>query len=36
PGNQASLRDQTVTALSRLIPELHGRGFVIRSLPQHP
>ncbi|TIT57118.1 MAG: chitooligosaccharide deacetylase NodB, partial [Mesorhizobium sp.] len=26
----------TVTALSRLIPELHGRGFVIRSLPQHP
>ncbi|RWN61501.1 MAG: chitooligosaccharide deacetylase NodB [Mesorhizobium sp.] len=36
PGNQASLRDQTVTALSRLIPELHGRGFVIRSLAQHP
>lgn len=31
----ASLRDQTVTALSRLIPALHHRGFVIRPLPQH-
>ncbi|NRP75886.1 Peptidoglycan-N-acetylmuramic acid deacetylase PdaA [Ensifer psoraleae] len=31
----ASRRDQTVTALSRLIPALHDRGFVIRSLPQH-
>ncbi len=30
---EASLRDQTVAALSRLIPALHGRGFVIRSLP---
>lgn len=34
-GTQASLRDQTVTALSHLIPALHDRGFVIRSLPQH-
>ncbi|EHK52329.1 chitooligosaccharide deacetylase NodB [Allomesorhizobium alhagi] len=31
----AGLRDQTVTALSRLISALHDRGFVIRSLPQH-
>ncbi|HEV2900215.1 MAG TPA: chitooligosaccharide deacetylase NodB [Pseudaminobacter sp.] len=35
PDTQASLRDETVTALSRLIPALHDRGFVIRSLPQH-
>ncbi|WP_394889845.1 chitooligosaccharide deacetylase NodB [Mesorhizobium sp. AaZ16] len=35
PDSQASLRDQTVTALSHLIPALHDRGFVIRSLPQH-
>ncbi|MER9848789.1 chitooligosaccharide deacetylase NodB [Mesorhizobium sp. M0106] len=34
-GAHAGLRDQTVTALSRLIPALHERGFVIRSLPQH-
>ncbi|PVE20896.1 chitooligosaccharide deacetylase NodB [Microvirga sp. KLBC 81] len=30
----AGLRDQTVMALSRLIPALHERGFVIRPLPQ--
>lgn len=30
----ASLRDQTVAALSRIIPALHDRGFVIRSLAQ--
>ncbi|RNJ42519.1 chitooligosaccharide deacetylase NodB [Mesorhizobium erdmanii] len=35
PGTRATLRDQTVTALFRLIPALHDRGFVIRSLPQH-
>ncbi len=35
PDTQASLRDQTVTALARLIPALHDRGFVIRSLPEH-
>ncbi|MGX5844550.1 chitooligosaccharide deacetylase NodB [Mesorhizobium sp. ArgA1] len=33
PDTQAGLRDQTLTALSRLIPELHERGFAIRSLP---
>nr|CAA51773.1 nodC [Rhizobium sp.] len=31
----ASFRDQTVAALSRLIPALHDRGFIIRSLPQN-
>ncbi|NOJ50234.1 chitooligosaccharide deacetylase NodB [Bradyrhizobium archetypum] len=30
----ARVRDQTVLALSHLIPALHGRGFSIRSLPQ--
>ncbi|WP_027168884.1 chitooligosaccharide deacetylase NodB [Mesorhizobium sp. WSM3224] len=35
PGAQTGLRDQTVMALSRLIPALHERGFQIRSLPQH-
>nr|WP_210381537.1 chitooligosaccharide deacetylase NodB [Microvirga zambiensis] len=34
PGTRAGLRDQTVRALSRLIPALHDRGFEIRSLPQ--
>lgn len=29
----AGLRDQTVTAVSRLIPALLERGFQIRSLP---
>ncbi|MGX5804153.1 chitooligosaccharide deacetylase NodB [Bradyrhizobium sp. Arg314] len=33
-GAQAGLRDQTLMALSRLIPKLHERGFQIRSLPQ--
>ncbi|MGX9120684.1 chitooligosaccharide deacetylase NodB [Mesorhizobium sp. BHbsci] len=33
PDAQAGLRDQTLMALSRLIPELHERGFAIRSLP---
>ncbi len=28
------LRDQTISALCRLIPALHDRGFSIRSLPQ--
>ncbi|ADV14885.1 putative xylanase/chitin deacetylase [Mesorhizobium australicum WSM2073] len=28
-------RDQTVVALSRLIPALHDRGFTVRPLPQH-
>ncbi|ARP67358.1 MULTISPECIES: chitooligosaccharide deacetylase NodB [Mesorhizobium] len=28
-------RDQTVMALSRLIPALHDRGFTVRPLPQH-
>ncbi|MCW1754923.1 MULTISPECIES: chitooligosaccharide deacetylase NodB [Rhizobium] len=36
PGTEDSLRDQTVTALSRLIPALHERGFGICALPQHP
>ncbi|WP_027038823.1 chitooligosaccharide deacetylase NodB [Mesorhizobium ciceri] len=31
----AGLRDQTIAALSRLIPALHDRGFEIRPLPQH-
>ncbi|ACL58908.1 chitooligosaccharide deacetylase NodB [Methylobacterium nodulans] len=35
PCTHAGLRDQTVVALARLIPELHSRGFTIRSLPQH-
>ncbi|GLR46190.1 chitooligosaccharide deacetylase NodB [Mesorhizobium amorphae] len=35
PGTLAGLRDQNVTVLSRLIPALHDRGFVFRSLPQH-
>ncbi|MFB9263058.1 chitooligosaccharide deacetylase NodB [Bradyrhizobium erythrophlei] len=30
----AGLRDQTLTALSHLIPALHERGFAISSLPQ--
>ncbi|KRR06494.1 chitooligosaccharide deacetylase NodB [Bradyrhizobium jicamae] len=30
----AGLRDQTLKALSHLIPALHDRGFAIRSLPQ--
>ncbi|RAZ85618.1 chitooligosaccharide deacetylase NodB [Mesorhizobium hawassense] len=34
PGTHASQRDQTVTALCRLIPALHGLGFTIRALPQ--
>ncbi|MFB9982598.1 chitooligosaccharide deacetylase NodB [Mesorhizobium newzealandense] len=34
-GAYAYLRDQTTTALSRLIPALHDRGYEIRSLPQH-
>lgn len=34
-GPHAGLRVQTLMALSRLIPALHERGFVIRSLPQH-
>ncbi|SEI20632.1 beta-1,4-N-acetylglucosamine oligosaccharide deacetylase NodB [Rhizobium tibeticum] len=29
-----SLRDQTLTALSRIIPALHERGFAIRPLPR--
>ncbi|MPR13558.1 chitooligosaccharide deacetylase NodB [Microvirga tunisiensis] len=33
PGTDAGLRDQTVMALCRMIPSLHERGFVIRSLP---
>ncbi|MGY3622079.1 chitooligosaccharide deacetylase NodB [Bradyrhizobium sp. USDA 10063] len=33
-GTHAALRDQTVLALSILIPALHDRGFSIRSLPQ--
>ncbi|RZN23852.1 chitooligosaccharide deacetylase NodB [Bradyrhizobium sp. Leo121] len=33
-GTHAGLRDQTVLALSNLIPALHVRGFSIRSLPQ--
>ncbi|MCZ4093183.1 chitooligosaccharide deacetylase NodB [Sinorhizobium psoraleae] len=36
PGSKDSLRDQTVIALTRLIPALHERGFAISSLPQHP
>ncbi len=32
----AGLRDQTLMALSRLIPELHDCGFVISSLPLPP
>ncbi|WP_024510036.1 chitooligosaccharide deacetylase NodB [Bradyrhizobium sp. ARR65] len=32
--SDAALRDQTVSALSRLIPQLHERGFSIRSLPK--
>ncbi|AGS25437.1 chitooligosaccharide deacetylase NodB [Rhizobium etli] len=34
PGNDASLRYQTVSALSRIIPALHDRGFVISALPR--
>ncbi|RUU14289.1 chitooligosaccharide deacetylase NodB [Mesorhizobium sp. USDA-HM6] len=34
PGSDASLRSQTIMALSRIIPALHDRGFVMRSLPQ--
>ncbi|UVC15477.1 chitooligosaccharide deacetylase NodB [Mesorhizobium onobrychidis] len=34
-GTHRDPRDQTVTALSRLIPALHDLGFVVRSLPQH-
>ncbi|MEI9426165.1 chitooligosaccharide deacetylase NodB [Mesorhizobium sp. Cs1299R1N3] len=33
PDAEAALRDQTLKALSHLIPELHERGFAIRSLP---
>ncbi|WOH69927.1 chitooligosaccharide deacetylase NodB [Bradyrhizobium sp. BWA-3-5] len=33
-GTHAGLRDQTLKALSRLIPAIHDRGFAIRSLPQ--
>ncbi|MCH4561226.1 MULTISPECIES: chitooligosaccharide deacetylase NodB [Mesorhizobium] len=33
--NHTEPRDQTITALSHLIPSLHDRGFVVRSLPQH-
>ncbi|MEI9401915.1 chitooligosaccharide deacetylase NodB [Mesorhizobium argentiipisi] len=33
PDAEAGLRDQTLKALSHLIPELHERGFAIRSLP---
>ncbi|MCK1641269.1 chitooligosaccharide deacetylase NodB [Bradyrhizobium sp. 157] len=33
-GTHAGLRDQTLKALSRLIPAIRGRGFAIRSLPQ--
>ncbi|MDK1389253.1 chitooligosaccharide deacetylase NodB [Sinorhizobium sp. 7-81] len=35
PGSHASLRDQTVEALSRIIPALHDGGFSIHSLAQH-
>ncbi|AZO34117.1 MAG: chitooligosaccharide deacetylase NodB [Mesorhizobium sp.] len=34
-GTQAGLRDQTVVALSNLIPALHASGYEIRSLPVH-
>ncbi|MBB5536456.1 chitooligosaccharide deacetylase NodB [Rhizobium giardinii] len=34
PDNDASLRYQTVAALSRIIPALHDRGFVISALPR--
>lgn len=34
PGIHAGLRNQTVKALSQLIPALHDRGFAIRPLPQ--
>ncbi|ARQ13186.1 chitooligosacharide deacetylase 1 (plasmid) [Rhizobium etli] len=34
PGNDASLRYQTISALSRIIPALHDRGFVISALPR--
>ncbi|APO70237.1 chitooligosacharide deacetylase (plasmid) [Rhizobium gallicum] len=34
PGTDASLRYQTIAALSSIIPALHDRGFVIRALPQ--
>ncbi|TCN26975.1 chitooligosaccharide deacetylase NodB [Sinorhizobium americanum] len=34
PGSGRNLREQTIIALSSLIPALHGRGFAIRSLPQ--
>ncbi|WP_085034735.1 chitooligosaccharide deacetylase NodB [Ensifer aridi] len=34
PGTGRDLRDQTILALASIIPALHDRGFVIRSLPQ--
>ncbi|MPR12145.1 chitooligosaccharide deacetylase NodB [Microvirga tunisiensis] len=36
PSTHAGLRDQTVVALSCLIPALRERGFAIRPLPYHP
>ncbi|WFU07035.1 chitooligosaccharide deacetylase NodB (plasmid) [Rhizobium sp. CB3171] len=35
PSTDSSLRHHTIMALSRIIPVVRDRGFVIRSLPQH-